>query len=107
MNIPFIDLKKQNDSVRKEIINSIENILDSSSFILGKSVSDFEKDFAAAHNAKHCAGVSTGTDGNHLALWSLDIKPGDEVIIPANTFIATAWGATLCGAVPVFVDCEI
>ncbi|MCW8818597.1 MAG: DegT/DnrJ/EryC1/StrS family aminotransferase, partial [Ignavibacteriaceae bacterium] len=55
---------------------------------------------------KYCIGTSSGTDGNHLALWSLDIKPGDEVIIPANTFIATAWGATLCGATPVLVDCH-
>ena len=55
---------------------------------------------------KHCIRVSSGTDGNHMVLWSLGIEPGDEVIIPANTFIATAWGATLCGAKPVFVDCE-
>src|SRR5690606_1239645 len=63
------------------------------------------KAFAAAHNVEYCIGVSSGTDANHLALWSLGIQPGDEVIIPANTFIATAWGATLLGAVPVFVDC--
>lgn len=106
MNIPFIDLKKQNDSVKEDILKSVESIIDSSSFILGKSVADFENDFAAAHDAKYCIGVSSGTDGNHLALWSLDIKSGDEVIIPANTFIATAWGATLCGAKPVFADCE-
>ncbi|MBV6478484.1 MAG: dTDP-3-amino-3,4,6-trideoxy-alpha-D-glucose transaminase [Ignavibacteria bacterium] len=106
MNIPFIDLKKQNDTVREEILKSIEHIIDASSFILGKSVSDFENDFAAVHNSRYCIGLSSGTDGNHLALWSLGIKAGDEVIIPANTFIATAWGAVLCGAKPVFADCE-
>jgi len=66
----------------------------------------FEKEFAKAHNVKNCIGTSSGTDANHLALWALDIKPGDEIIIPANTFIATAWGATLCNAKPVFVDCH-
>ena len=106
MNIPFIDLKKQNDTVREDILKSIENIIDSSSFILGKNVAGFENDFAAAHEAKFCIGLSSGTDGNHLALWSLGIKAGDEVILPANTFIATAWGAILCGAKPVFADCE-
>ena len=48
--------------------------------------------------------MSAGTDGNHIVLWALGFGPGDEVIIPANTFIATAWGATLNGAKPVFVD---
>jgi len=101
-----MDLRLQNDSIKNEIGPAIQNIIDSSSFILGKSVSDFENDFAKAHNVKNCLGVSSGTDGNHLALWSHGIKAGDEIIIPANTFIATAWGATLCGATPVFVDCE-
>jgi dTDP-4-amino-4,6-dideoxygalactose transaminase len=106
MKVPFLDLKIQYQSIKDEINPAIQNILDNTAFILGKAVSDFEKDFAAAHEAKYCAGVSSGTDGNHLALWALGIGPGDEVIIPANTFIATAWGATLCGATPVFVDCH-
>jgi dTDP-4-amino-4,6-dideoxygalactose transaminase len=67
---------------------------------------DFENAFAAAQSTKHCVGLSSGTDGNHLVLWALGIGFGDEVIIPDNTFIASAWGATLCGATPVFVDCE-
>ncbi|HMS64854.1 MAG TPA: DegT/DnrJ/EryC1/StrS family aminotransferase [Ignavibacteria bacterium] len=106
MKIPFIDLKKQYDSVKNEIDPAMQNVIDNTAFILGKAVTDFENDFAKAHNVKHCLGVSSGTDANHLALWSLGITTGDEVIIPANTFIATAWGATLCGATPVFVDCE-
>jgi len=80
--------------------------LDNTSFVMGKSVAEFEKNFAETHSTKYCYGVSSGTDGNHLVLWALGIGPGDEVIIPANTFIATAWGATLCGAKPVFVDCH-
>lgn len=106
MKIPFIDFKKLHEPVRAEIDSAIKNVIDNNAFILGKTVTDFENDFAKAHDVKHCVGVSSGTDANHLALWVLGIKAGDEVIMPANTFIATAWGATLCGATPVFVDCE-
>jgi len=106
MKVPFLDIKAQYDSIRDEINPAIQNILDNTSFILGNAVKEFESNFAKAHNVKNCVGVSSGTDGNHLVLWALGIKPEDEVIIPVNTFIATAWGATLCGATPVFVDCE-
>lgn len=106
MQVPFLDLKIQYNSIKKEVLPAIENVLENSAFVLGKSVNEFEKNFAAAHQVEHCIGVSSGTDGNHLALWALGLKPDDEVIMPANTFIATAWGATLCGAKPVFVDCE-
>ncbi len=106
MNIPFLDLKVQYQSIKKDIDPAIQNVIDNTAFILGKAVSDFEEKFADAHNVKYCLGTSSGTDANHIALWSLNVKPGDEIIIPANTFIATAWGATLCGAVPVFVDCH-
>jgi dTDP-4-amino-4,6-dideoxygalactose transaminase len=106
MKVPFLDLKIQYQAIKDEINPAIQNILDNTAFILGKAVSDFERSFAGAHNVKYCSAVSSGTDGNHLALWALGLKPGDEVIIPANTFIATAWGATLCGATPVFVDCD-
>lgn len=106
MNVPFLDLKAQYQSIRNEVNAAIQDILDNTSFILGKSVQQFEKEFAKAHNVKNCVGTSSGTDANHLALWALGIEPGDEIIIPANTFIATAWGATLCGAKPVFVDCH-
>ena len=106
MKVPFLDLKAQYQTIKNEVDPAIQDILDNSAFILGKSVLEFEKEFANAHNAKYCVGTSSGTDANHLALWALDIKPGDEIIVPANTFIATAWGATLCGAKPVFVDCH-
>ncbi len=106
MQIPFIDFKKLHEPIKEETNTAIQNVISNNAFILGKAVTDFENDFALAHNVKHCIGVSSGTDANHLALWALDIKEGDEIIIPANTFIATAWGATLCGATPVFVDCE-
>jgi dTDP-4-amino-4,6-dideoxygalactose transaminase len=106
MRVPFLDLQAQYKNIKDEINPAIQDILDNAAFILGKSVLKFEKEFAEAHNVKHCIGTSSGTDANHLVLWALGIGPGDEVIIPANTFIATAWGATLCGAKPVFVDCH-
>ena len=105
MKIPFLDLKQQYKSIKEEIDPAIQNVIDNTAFVLGKPVSDFEQEFAKAHNVNHCIGVSSGTDGNHLVLWTLGIGAGDEVIVPANTFIATAEGVTLCGAKPVFVDC--
>lgn len=106
MNVPFLDLKIQYQSLKDEINPAIQNVIDSVSFVLGKAVADFENEFKREHNIRHCFGVSSGTDGNHMALWALGVGRGDEVIIPANTFIATAWGATLCGATPVFADCD-
>lgn len=106
LKIPFLDLKAQLKDVYNEIDDEITNIISNTAFVMGKPVFEFEKKFAEAHGAKYCHGVSAGTDGNHVVLWGLGVGPGDEVIIPANTFIATAWGATLCGATPVFVDCH-
>ncbi len=106
MKVPFLDLKVQYLSIKDEIDSAIQKVIDKTAFILGEAVENFEKDFASAQNVKYCLGTSSGTDANHLVLWGLGIGPGDEVIIPANTFIATAWGATLCGATPVFVDCH-
>lgn len=106
MQVPFLDLKKQYESIKHEVNPAIQEVLDNTAFILGKSVKQFETDFAKLHNVNFCSATSSGTDGNHLALWASGIGPGDEVIIPANTFIATAWGAVLCGATPVFVDCD-
>jgi dTDP-4-amino-4,6-dideoxygalactose transaminase len=106
MKVPFLDLKAQYISIKDEVDSAIHEVIDNTAFILGKSVTEFEEKFAIAHQVKHCIATSSGTDANHLALWVLGIGPGDEVIVPANTFIATAWGATLCGATPVFADCH-
>jgi dTDP-4-amino-4,6-dideoxygalactose transaminase len=107
IRVPFLDLKAQYSSIKAEVNPAIQNVLDKAAFILGEEVTQFETEFGRAHDARHCCGVSSGTDGNHVVLWALGVGPGDEVIIPVNTFIATAWGATLCGATPVFVDCDI
>lgn len=104
MNIPFVDLQAQYRNIKPEIDKAVHQILDSSSYILGKAVKDFEAAFAKAHDAKHCLGVSSGTDALHLILWALGIGPGDEVITVPNTFIATIEAILLVGAKPVFVD---
>lgn len=106
MKVPFVDLKAQYNSIRDEVRGAMDEVLENTAYILGKSVANFENAFAEKHNVKFCSGVSSGTDGNHLVLWALGVGAGDEVIIPADTFIATAWGATLCGATPVFVDVD-
>lgn len=106
MKVPFLDLKAQYQTIKDEVNPAIQNVIENTAFVLGKPVFEFEKAFAEAHDTQFCHGVSAGTDGNHVALWGLEIGPGDEVIIPANTFIATVWGTTLCGAKPVFVDCH-
>ena len=106
MNIPFLDLKAQYKSIKEEVLPAINNVLDNTAYVLGKPVVEFEQSFASAHGSKYCYCVNSGTAGNHMVLWALGVGPGDEVIIPNNTFIATAWGATLCGATPVFVDCH-
>src|SRR5262245_48896237 len=106
MQVPFVDLKAQYRTIKEEVIPAIQKVIEDASFILGKSVSGFEEEFSRLQAVRFCYGLGSGTDGNHLALWGLGIGPGDEVLVPANTFIATAWGATLCGATPVFVDCD-
>ncbi len=104
MKIPFVDLKSQYHSIKKEMDNAILNILENTAFIKGKAVEDFEKDFAKAIGVKNCIGVGNGTDALIIALKTLNIGPGDEVIVPANSFIATSEAVTAAGARVVFVD---
>ena len=92
MKVPFLDLKVQYQKIKEEVNSAIQNVLDNTSYILGRPVTSFEEEFANAHSVKSCVCVSSGTDGNHLALWSLGINNQDEVIIPANTFIANSMG---------------
>ncbi len=104
MRVPFLDLKTQYQSIRDEIAGAIERVLDSSQYILGPEILAFEEAFASAQGASQCITTNNGTSALHLALWALGIKRGDEVILPANTFIATAEAVLLCGATPIFVD---
>ena len=103
--IPCLDLKGQHQSIKKEIFEAFEKVYDQTAFSGGPFVEEFEKAFALFCGTNHAAGVNNGTTALHLAMLALGIGDGDEVIIPANTFIATAWGVTYSGAKPVFVDC--
>jgi len=105
-NIPCLDLKDQHQQVKKEVFEAFEKVYEQTAFSGGPFVEAFEKAFATYTGVNHCIGVSNGTTALHLAMLALGIGPGDEVIIPANTFIATAWGVSHAGATPVFVDCD-
>jgi dTDP-4-amino-4,6-dideoxygalactose transaminase len=105
MSIPFLDLKKQYLQIRSEVLSKIENVLEDTAFSGGKYVEEFEQKFATYCNTNYCIAVNNGTSALHLAMLALGIGEGDEVIVPANTFIATAWGVSYCNATPIFVDC--
>ncbi len=104
MNIPWIDLSIQHRNLRSEINSAIEGVLDRCDFILGQEVSKFEEEFAAYCGTKYAVGVDSGLSALELSLRAYGIGTGDEVIIPAHTFIATAAAVTFVGATPVFVD---
>lgn len=106
MKVPFVDLKAQYMSIKPEVDRAMQSVVDNTSFILGKAVSEFEKDFASYCGKKHCMALNSGTDALHMALLALDLKKGDEVITTPNTFIATAATISHTGARPVFVDCH-
>lgn len=105
-SVPFVDLQAQFRSLERELLAASESVLSNCNFILGKQVSEFEDAFAKFSGTKFAVGVSSGLDALRLALASLDIGTGDEVIVPANTYIATALAVTAVGARPVFVDCD-
>lgn len=106
MNIPFVDLKAQYHSIRDEIDAAISSVIEETSFIGGKHVKKFEEEFAAYLGVKHCIGVGNGTDALAIALRGIGLNPGDEVVVPANTFIGTAEAVTLAGGKPIFADCD-
>lgn len=105
MKIQFVDLKAQYQSIKKEIDEAISNVIQDSAFIGGDYVNTFEDNFADYICVKNCIGVGNGTDAIFLALKTLGIAEGDEVITVANSFIATAEAITLTGAKVKFVDC--
>jgi len=105
--VPLLDLKQQYATIRDEILRVTEEVYESQAFILGKRVEAFERDFAAYCESKHCIGVSSGTDALLIALMVLGVTSGDEVIVPAYSFFATAGVVARLGATPVFVDIDL
>jgi len=106
MNVQFIDFSEQYRTVKTEVDNGIQRVLEKGNFILGQEAKDFEKEFAKYCDVKYGVGVNSGTDALYLAVSALDIEEGDEVILPTFTFIATALCISYTGARPVFVDIE-
>lgn len=104
--IPFVDLNAQYLTIKTEIQEAVNRVLDSSQFILGKEVQKFEEDFAKYGCVEYAIGVNSGTSALHLALLSLGIGPGDEVITVPNTFVATVAAIMYTGATPVLVDVD-
>lgn len=103
--IPCLDLKKQHYQIKNEVFTAFEKVYDHASFSGGVFVEEFEQEFAKYCGTNYTVGVNNGTSALHLSMLALNIGTGDEVIVPANTFIATAWGVSYTGATPVFVDC--
>jgi dTDP-4-amino-4,6-dideoxygalactose transaminase len=104
-SIPFADLAAQHAEIASEVAAGWQEVLDRRSFVGGPKVTAFESEYAGFIGTSHCVGVGNGTDAIEIALRALGAGPGDECIIPANTFIATAEAVSRAGAVPVLVDC--
>ncbi len=107
MAVPLLDLKLQYATLRDEVLRVTEEVYESQVFILGKRVDQFEKDFAAYCQSPHAIGLSSGTDALLIALMVLGVGPGDEVLVPAYSFFASAGVVDRVGAVPVFVDIRL
>jgi dTDP-4-amino-4,6-dideoxygalactose transaminase len=104
VKIPFLDLRAQHAELEQDLEAAFRRVLRSGWYILGGEVTAFEREFAAYCDAKHCVGVANGLEALHLILHALGVGPGDEVIVPSNTYIATWLAVSLCGARPVPVE---
>ncbi|MBW4508397.1 MAG: DegT/DnrJ/EryC1/StrS family aminotransferase [Scytonematopsis contorta HA4267-MV1] len=106
VRIPFVDLTIQHAPIQQELQQAIQSVLAKGDFVLGQALKDFEIAFAMACGTEQGVGVASGTDAIALGLQACNIGAGDEVILPANTFVATLIGVLRAGAKPVFVDCD-
>jgi dTDP-4-amino-4,6-dideoxygalactose transaminase len=107
MNIPFLDLKATYLELQPEIDAAIQRVLSSGWYILGEEVESFEQEYAKYCEARYCIGLANGLDALHLALIALGVGPGDEVIVPSNTYIATWLAVSQCGATAVPVEPDL
>lgn len=105
-SVPFVDLKAQYKEIKKEIDEAIARIIPSTQYILGEDTEKFEKELARYHNVKYAVGVDNGSSALELGMRALGIGQGDEVITPANSFIASSSTISFTGAKPVLVDCD-
>ena len=105
-NIPMVDLKGQISHIREEVLAEMTEVLDTCQFIKGPKVAQFEKSLASYLDTDHVIACGNGTDALQIALMALDLKPGDEVIVPAFTYVATAEVIGLLRLVPLLVDVD-
>lgn len=106
MNVPFVSFEVMHGEIREKLDQAYKNVMDKNWFIQGKELEEFEKEFAAYCGAKYCIGCGNGLDALYLILRAYGIGEGDEVIVPSNTYIATALAASYAGATPIFVEPE-
>jgi dTDP-4-amino-4,6-dideoxygalactose transaminase len=104
MSVPFLNLLATHQEIQTQLQLAFERVLRSGTYILGEEVESFEDAFGKYVGARHCVGVANGLDALHLGLLALGVRPGDEVIVPSNTYIATWLAVTHCGATPVPVE---
>ncbi len=104
MSVPFINLQLMHDEIQSELDAAYQRVFKVGSYILGKEVESFEEEFADYCNTKHCIGVGSGLDALHLILKAYDIGMGDDVLVPANTYIATWLAVSYAGASPIPVE---
>jgi dTDP-4-amino-4,6-dideoxygalactose transaminase len=104
--IAFVDLRRQHAALRAELLEAAARVLETSRFVLGPEVEALERELATRAGVRHGVGVASGTDALRLALTALGIGPGDEVITPAFSFVASASTIVMTGATPVFVDID-
>ena len=106
MKVPFIDLRRAHQPIKSELLAAFEKTIDHGGYCLGPDVTAFEEGFAKAQGLSRCVGVGSGTEALHLIACSMEIGPGDEVIVPSFTFIASAWFAQYVGARVVFAEID-
>jgi dTDP-4-amino-4,6-dideoxygalactose transaminase len=104
MKVDFVNLRAQDVPIREKLDAAIKRIMDTASYVLGEDVAAFEAEFASYVGAAYAVGVDSGLSALKLSLVAHGIGAGDEAIVPAHTFVATAAAATFAGATPVFVD---
>ena len=104
MQIPFLSFTPQHQPIREEVLAAMARVYDNQWYVLGQAVADFEAAYAAFNQTSHCVGVANGLDALHLSLLALEVGPGDEVIVPSNTYIATWLAISYVGATPIPVE---
>lgn len=107
MTIPFVSFEATNATVKSQVLQSFEQFFDGGWYVLGERVRQFEREYAAYNEVSHCVGLSNGLDALHIGLKALGTGKGDEVIVPSNTYIASALAVSYVGATPVFAEPNI